>query len=126
MGKKTTISELVAKDAEDESLKRYKEALLGAAAQGGAFRSRMRYRLFQGILRGLSRLFGRYDMLHTYGVVFAAVVDDGDPRNVIIDSIAICVKDRPDIIIPLTTPADIEAMKSRTLVFKEGETPSGC
>lgn len=37
VGKKVTLEELVNKDAEDESLRRYKESLLGAAAHGGAF-----------------------------------------------------------------------------------------
>ena len=32
-GAKVSVAELLAKDAEDESLRRYKEQLLGAAAQ---------------------------------------------------------------------------------------------
>jgi Rho GDP-dissociation inhibitor len=103
VSKPVTVEELLEKDKDDESLKRYKESLLGAAAAGGG----TVLRTAQGFI---SPLF----------FVAAVVADDGDPRNVIIDSISIVVKDRPDIVIPLTTPADVAAMKGRILKFKEG------
>ncbi len=39
--KPATISEIMQKDGEDESLRRYKESLLGAAAQGAGPRARV-------------------------------------------------------------------------------------
>lgn len=39
----------------------------------------------------------------------------------VIDSISIVVQGRPDIVIPLSTAAEIDAAKTRPFQFKEGE-----
>jgi hypothetical protein len=53
--------------------------------------------------------------------IFAVVPDDGDPRNVIIDTISIVVKDRPDIVVRLATAAELAQTKATMLQFKEGK-----
>lgn len=109
VGKKVTITEILEKDKDDESLRKYKEALLGAAAAGGSHAH-----------SALPLCCGLAIARFTCSTLIAVVVDDGDPRNVIIDTIAIVVKDRPDIVLEVSTPQQIEALKTRTLVFKEG------
>jgi len=79
-----TIDELVAADQGDESLEKYKAALLGSAVAGSG----------------------------------AVVVDESDPRKVIVKKLSLVVEGRDDETIDLTQ--DLKTIKSRTFVLKEG------
>jgi len=74
-----SLAEIQSLDADDESLQKYKETLLGGV--GG----------------------------QTFG-------DPNDPRNVVVEKIAICPTDRPDIEMDLT--GDVSNLP--TITFKEG------
>ena len=47
-------------------------------------------------------------------------VDPKDQRRCVIKSLALEVKDRPDITIDLTAPGSVEALKSKPFTIKEG------
>ncbi|KAJ3003887.1 UNVERIFIED_CONTAM: hypothetical protein HDU68_005446 [Siphonaria sp. JEL0065] len=49
-----------------------------------------------------------------------AAVKSDDPRNVVLLHIAMESAGRPDVIIPLDTPAAIEALKTQVMTIKEG------
>ncbi|KAI5698765.1 hypothetical protein M8J76_006841 [Diaphorina citri] len=79
-----SIEEIIKADEEDESLRKYKETLLGIAKEG------------------------------------AIVVDPSDERKVIVKRLALCVDDRPDLELDLTS--DLSQLKKQTFVIKEGIT----
>ncbi|KAJ3288233.1 E set domain-containing protein [Rhizoclosmatium globosum] len=49
-----------------------------------------------------------------------APANTSDPRNVVLLSIAMESAGRPDVVIPLDTPAAIEALKDQVMTIKEG------
>ena len=53
-------------------------------------------------------------------VALAGAVVSDDPRQVVIESVAILVDGRPDLVFPLDTPEAVAALSTRVLVFKEG------
>lgn len=77
-----SIEEILKADEADESLKKYKETLLGIAKEG------------------------------------EIVVDPSDERKVLVKRLALCVEDRPDMELDLTT--DLSQLKKQTFVIKEG------
>jgi len=79
-----SIDQLIQADQEDESLQKYKAALLGGAIAGSG----------------------------------TIVVDEADPRKVIVKALALVVDGRDDDTIDLTEP--IETIKKRSFVLKEG------
>ncbi|KAJ3193323.1 hypothetical protein HK101_005044 [Irineochytrium annulatum] len=90
VGAKKTAEELANMDAGDESLRKWKESL-GLKAGGPT---------------GCVGLNANY---------IAA-----DPRNVVVESLALEVNGRSDVVINLGTPADIEKLKDQQLTIKEG------
>ena len=82
---KVDLAVMLSKDAEDESLRKYKAALLGAAATNPG-----------------------------------AVAGDAETRHVVVHEMRICVEGRPDIVVPLGTPADVAAAERARIVVKEG------
>nr|CAG4645847.1 EOG090X0EJY [Lynceus sp. MCZ IZ 141354] len=76
-----SLTEILAADQEDESLRKYKEALLGSATSG------------------------------------AVVVDERDPRKVIVRKLVLISEDR-EMALDLT--GDISKLKSQEFVIKEG------
>merc|ERR1712071_159260 len=79
-----SIDELLQADQEDESLQKYKAALLGDALAGSG----------------------------------AVVVEDSDPRKVLVKSLALVVEGRDDDTIDLTE--DLKTIKSKSFILKEG------
>jgi len=79
-----SIDDMIQADQEDESLQKYKAALLGGAVAGSG----------------------------------TVVVDESDPRKVIVKSLALVVDGRDDETIDLTE--DLKTIKSRSFVLKEG------
>jgi len=82
---KVDLKAMVEKDAEDESLRKYKAALLGAAAANPS-----------------------------------AVAATAETRQVVVHELRIEVEGRPDIVIPLATPADVERAEKSKVPVKEG------
>jgi len=79
-----TLEELLEADKEDESLRRYKEALLGGAAATGE----------------------------------KVIVDESDPRKVIVKRLALTVEGMPDKELDLT--GDLSKLKEQKFKIKEG------
>jgi len=79
-----SIDDILKTDEEDESLKKYKAALLGSAVAGSG----------------------------------AIVVDESDPRKVIVKKLGLVVEGREEKIIDLTQ--DLETIKSSSFTIKEG------
>jgi len=77
-----TIEEILEADKEDESLRRYKEALLGTTQ------------------------------------VDKIIVDESDPRQVIVKNLALVVEGRDDMEIDLT--GDLSQLKKKVYIIKEG------
>ncbi|XP_036146323.1 rho GDP-dissociation inhibitor 1 isoform X3 [Monomorium pharaonis] len=77
-----SIEQILETDKEDESLRKYKETLLGEAKSGGI------------------------------------IVEPNDSRKVIVKKLALCVADRPDMELDLTS--DLSQLKKQTFVIKEG------
>ncbi|KAG8317431.1 hypothetical protein J6590_026581 [Homalodisca vitripennis] len=77
-----TIEEILEADKEDESLRKYKETLLGEAGER------------------------------------KIIVDESDERKVIVKRLALCVNDRPDVELDLTT--DLNELKKQVFIIKEG------
>ncbi|KAJ3109066.1 hypothetical protein HDU97_009184 [Phlyctochytrium planicorne] len=82
VGAKKTVAELAQMDAQDESLRKWKESL-GLKADGASGAS-------------------------------------ADPRNVVVVALALEVQGRPDVVIRLSTPQDIDNLKNQQLTIKEG------
>lgn len=78
---KKTIEEILELDAEDESLRKYKEALLGQAAE-------------------------------------KVIVDANNPKNVIVQKLALVVQGRDDMELDLS--GDISQLRKQTFTIKEG------
>jgi Rho GDP-dissociation inhibitor len=78
-----SLEEILEKDKEDESLRRYKEALLGGAATTGN-----------------------------------VIVDENDPRRVIVKKLALVVDGMPDKELDLT--GDLSKLKQQKFKIKEG------
>ncbi|KAJ3180332.1 hypothetical protein HDU85_004037 [Gaertneriomyces sp. JEL0708] len=78
---KKTVEELAQLDAQDESLRKWKESL---------------------------------------GLKAAAAGPSDDPRKVIVLSLAMETPDRPDVVVDLSTPAAIAALKGQQMTIKEG------
>lgn len=79
-----SIDDMLKTDTEDESLQKYKAALLGSATAGSG----------------------------------AVVVDDSDPRKVIVKKLYLVVEGREDTAIDLTQ--DLKAIKASSFTIKEG------
>ncbi|KAF7265225.1 rho GDP-dissociation inhibitor [Rhynchophorus ferrugineus] len=77
-----SINELLEIDQDDESLRKYKEALLGQAQEG------------------------------------PIIVEPDNPRKVIVKRLVLIPVDHPEISLDLTT--DLQGLKKRTFVIKEG------
>ncbi|KAJ3285028.1 hypothetical protein HK104_009666 [Borealophlyctis nickersoniae] len=86
VGVKKTAAELAQLDAEDESLRKWKESLGLKATAGGPV---------QG-------------------------APPGDTRNVIVESLALEVAGRPDVVVRLATRDDIAKLQSQAMTIKEG------
>ncbi|KAJ3123728.1 hypothetical protein HK100_011516 [Physocladia obscura] len=97
---KKTAAEMAEMDAADESLKKWKESL-GIKVGGGAGK--------------LSFLFSKHDLR-----IIGKSVNTSDPRNVVLLSIAMESSGRPDVVIPLDSPAAIENLSSQVMTIKEG------
>lgn len=100
-----TIEEIIAADQEDESLRKYKEALLGAAQS-------------EKIIVGectaqLNLKKGRIsDRIKHFLILFFA--DANDPRKVIVKKLALCVPGRDDMELDLS--GDISKLKKQVSV----------
>ncbi|QIW98940.1 hypothetical protein AMS68_004458 [Peltaster fructicola] len=56
------------------------------------------------------------------GLPSGDTIDDGTPRKVVLLSLGLEIEGRPDIIIDLTTPGALEALKTQPFIIKEGAT----
>lgn len=99
-----TIEEIVAADQEDESLRKYKEALLGAAQS-------------EKIVVGKSvESMWKWSNLKKKTQYFPT--DATDPRTVIVKKLALCVPGRDDMELDLS--GDITKLKKQVFTIKEG------
>nr|CAD7401885.1 unnamed protein product [Timema poppensis] len=92
-----TIDEILEADKEDESLRKYKEKLLGEAKTGNIIVGKFNNR----------SVFFQYQF-----------IQPDDPRKVIVKKLALCVPGRPDVELDLT--GDISQLKKQVFAIKEG------
>lgn len=52
----------------------------------------------------------------------AAAASDAEARHVVIHELRVCVEGRPDLVLPLATPAEVKATAAARLRVKEGAT----
>jgi Rho GDP-dissociation inhibitor len=95
-----TIEEILQADQDDESLRKYKETLLGQAQTGP-------------IIVGES-------LWHFPGQVWHAIAvsEHDNPKKVIVKKLVLVVPDRPEISLDLS--GDLSQLKKETFVIKEG------
>lgn len=107
VGKKVALDELLKQDQDDESLRKYKESLLGKLDDGAA---RM---VFLFSITPFSRSHTDWWFLY---------VAKDDPRRVVVKEMAVLFEDRPggDILYPLESAAELEKMKKTPFLLKEG------
>lgn len=106
-----TIEEIIAADQEDESLRKYKEALLGAAQSEKIVVGKQQWNSM--VVGSVVRL---YFFWHFAWAHFVA--DANDPRKVIVKKLALCVPDRDDMELDLT--GDLTKLKTQVFTIKEG------
>ncbi|KAG8222526.1 hypothetical protein J437_LFUL004562 [Ladona fulva] len=102
-----TIEEILEADKEDESLRKYKETLLGEAKEGKVV-----------VVYFESNLLNRFKVLPHVIARYLHVSEPDDPRKVIVKKLALCVVDRPDMELDLT--GDLTQLKKQVFVIKEG------
>lgn len=110
VSKKVTVNELLTMDQQDESLRKYKEALLGQASQ----------EVFARMCRTCLRL--PLVALHSARTNSLVVTASNDPRRVVIEEMKVICEGRPagDIVYKLESKEALDKMKDDAFVLKEG------
>lgn len=98
-----SIEEIIAADQEDESLRKYKEALLGAAQT-----EKIIVGMWHFIKENLKTQFELKKK-------FIFFTDPNDPRKVIVKKLALCVPGRDDMELDLT--GDISKLKKQVRIY---------
>jgi Rho GDP-dissociation inhibitor len=103
VSKKVDMGTIMQMDAEDESLRKYKEALLGKALSAD-----------------VARAFPVTLLCVKLGVLIISLASD-DPRRVVIKEMRVIVKDRPggDIVYDLASRGSEEKLKETPFTLKE-------
>lgn len=83
-----SLKEIIAADQEDESLKKYKEALLGDATK-------------EAFIVG-KYLSHHFFYLFTHLIIFIFLSEPNNPNRVIVKNLALMVEGRPDVTLDLT------------------------
>lgn len=105
-----TIEEILAADQEDESLRKYKEALLGAAQSEIIVVGKINKKsvflliLFKFLIKTIFFYFIK--------------TEPNNPRKVIVKKLALCVPDRDDMELDLS--GDLSKLKKQVFIIKEG------
>lgn len=98
-----TIEEILAADKEDESLRKYKEALLGEAKAGAVVVGMYQFIAYNLIIQ--------YFLYFDCFVIYLYLSDPKDERKVIVKKLSLCVPDRPDMELDLT--GDLTQLKKQ-------------